>query len=156
MWDEKQSCFLAVQRDHLTKADTATVGGFVPLQGHIPTPAQAARMAQALASPHWATPVPIPSVDSKDEQYRSDGFWRGDVWPSSVYQTLEGLAAYGHRDVAGELAGRILDNAIKVGVSEHYDSQTGAPLGVPNLGMSAVLLTIALEGLSPRHIITVA
>jgi succinate-acetate transporter protein len=43
-----------------------------------------------------------------------------------------------------------------VGVSEHYDSQTGAPLGVPNLGMSAVLLTMALEGLSPRHAIRVA
>lgn len=156
MWDEKQDCFLAVQRDRLTKADTATVGGFVPLQAHIPTTAQAARMAQALASPHWSTPVPIPSVDAKDEEYRSDGFWRGDVWPSSVYQTLEGLASYGHRDVVGELAGRILDNAIKVGINEHYDSQTGAPLGVPNLGMSAVLLTIALEGLSPRHVISVA
>ncbi len=156
MWDETQGCFLAVRRDGLRKLGTATVGGMVPLQAAIPTAAQAARMAQALATPHWNTPVPIPSVDRLNAQYKSDGFWRGDVWPSTVYQTLGGLARYGHRKLAGELAGRLLDNALKVGVSEHYDSQTGAPLGVPNLGMSAVLLTMALEGLSPRHEIHVA
>jgi hypothetical protein len=153
MWDEEQGCFLAVRRDGLRKVSPATVGGMVPLQAHIPTAAQAARMAQALAGPHWNTPVPIPSVEAKDAQYKSDGFWRGDVWPASVYQTLEGLSSYGHRELVGQLAGRLLDDAIKVGVSEHYDSQTGAALGVPNLGMSAVLLTMALEGLSPRHAI---
>jgi glycogen debranching enzyme len=113
-------------------------------------------MAQSLAGPHWNTPVPLPSVDRLDAEYRSDGFWRGDVWPSSVYQTLEGLHNYGHRELVAAQAGRLLDNALKVGIGEHYDSQTGAPLGVRNLGMSAVLLTIALEGLSPRHNIRVA
>lgn len=153
MWDEKQGCFLSVRRDGLRKVATATIGGMVPLQAGIPTAGQAARMAQALSGSHWNTPVPLPSVDRLDAEYRSDGFWRGDVWPATVYQTLEGLANYGHRELAAELAGRVLDNALKVGVSEHYDSQTGAPLGVPNLGMSAVLLTMALEGLSPRHTI---
>ncbi|HWT66570.1 MAG TPA: hypothetical protein VN151_10695, partial [Terracidiphilus sp.] len=145
MWDEEQGCFLAVRRGSLSKVKPATIGGMVPLQARIPTDAQAARMAQALANPHWNTPVPIPSVEAKAKEYRSDGFWRGDVWPSSVYQTLEGLASYGHRAIVSALAGRLLDNAIRVGISEHYDSQSGAPLGVPDLGMSAVQLTIALE-----------
>lgn len=156
MWDEKQGCFLGVHRDGLRKAAAATIGGMVPLQAGIPTARQAARMACALDGPHWNTPVPLPSVDRRAAEYKSDGFWRGDVWPSAVYQTLAGLANYGHRELAAELSGRLLDNALKVGVSEHYDSQTGAPLGVPNLGMSAVLLTMALEGLSPRHAIRVA
>jgi hypothetical protein len=156
MWDEAQGCFLAVGRDGMRKLSVATIGGMVPLQAGIPTAAQAARMAGALSSPHWRTPLPLPSVDRFDARYRSDGFWRGDVWPSTVYQTVSGLARYGHRRLAGELAGQLLDNALKAGVSEHYDSQTGAPLGVPNLGMSAVILTMALEGLSPRHAIRVA
>lgn len=156
MWDEEQGCFLAVHRKGLRKILPATIGGMVPLQGGIPTAAQAARMARALVTPHWETPIPLPSVDAKASEYRSDGFWRGDVWPASVYQTLEGLASYGHREVAGPLADRLLANAIKVGISEHYDSQSGAPLGVPNLGMSAVMLTIALEGLSPHHTIRTA
>jgi glycogen debranching enzyme len=156
MWDEEQGCFLAVHRDGLRKLATATIGGMVPLQAGIPTAAQAARMAQALATPHWNTPVPIPTVDRLDPQYRPGGFWRGDVWPSTVYQTVSGLKHYGHADVAADIAGRLLDNALKVGVSEHYDTQTGKPLGVVYLGMSAVMLTIALEGLSPAHAIRVA
>jgi hypothetical protein len=155
MWDEEHGCFLAVRRGTLKKVKPATIGGFVPLQGRVPSEAQAARMAKALTGPSWNTPVPIPSVDAKAAEYKSDGFWRGDVWPSSAYQTLEGLMSYGHRDVVADFAGRLLDNAIKVGISEHYDTQTGAPLGVPNLGMSGVMLTMALEGMSPCHAIRV-
>ncbi|HEY1576728.1 MAG TPA: hypothetical protein VGF82_06600 [Terracidiphilus sp.] len=156
MWDDEHGCFLAVHRDGLRKLTPATIGGMVPLQADIPTSAQAARMAKALSTPSWNTPVPLPSVDRTASEYRSDGFWRGDVWPSTVFQTLEGLSHFGHRDLVADLAGRLLDNALKVGISEHYDSQSGAPLGVRNLGMSAVMLTMALEGLSPRHNIRVA
>jgi hypothetical protein len=156
MWDEAQGCFLAVHRNGLRKLTPATIGGMVPLQADIPTTAQAARMADVLGTPKWSTPVPLPSVERTASEYRSDGFWRGDVWPSTVFQTLEGLSHFGHRERIADLAGRLLDNALKVGISEHYDSQTGAPLGVPNLGMSAVMLTMALEGFSPRHAIRVA
>ena len=156
MWDDKQSCFLAVHRKGLQKLGTATIGGLVPLCASVPTEVQASAMAQALMTPSWNTPIPIPTVDRLNSQYKSAAFWRGDVWPSTVYQALAGLRCYGHQSVVGELAGRLLDNALKVGVNEHYDSQTGAPLGVPYLGMSAILLTIALEGLSPRHAIHVA
>lgn len=156
MWDEQQGCFLAVHRDGLKRLGPSTIGGMVPFQAGIPTAGQAARMAQVLASPHWNTPIPFPTVDRLDPHYKSDGFWRGDVWPATAYQTLTGLAKFGHRKLAGELADRLLSNAIKVGVSEHYDSQTGAPLGVAFLGMSAVLLTIALEGISPKHKIRIA
>jgi hypothetical protein len=151
MWDEKQGCFLAVHRKDMRKITSATIGGMVPLYAGVPTQKQARRMAEALATPHWNTPMPIPSVDAMDPQYKSDGFWRGDVWPASAYQIIAGLKQYGHGKLAGDMAGRILDNAIKVGISEHYDSQSGAPLGVPNLGMSGIMLSMALEGLSPRH-----
>ncbi len=156
MWDESQGCFLAVRRPDLRKLSTATVGGMVPLYARIPTKAQATRMAEMLAGPHWNTPLPVPTVDARSDQYRSGGFWRGDVWPATSYQVIAGLAKYGHRDLAANFSGRLLDDALKVGISEHYNSQTGAPLGVRNLGMSSVLLTLALEGLNPRHAIRVA
>jgi hypothetical protein len=139
MWDDGHRCFLGVRRDGLSKLLPATIGGMVPLQAGI------------LTGLNWNTPLPIPTVDATDSKYKSDDFWRGDVWPSTVYQTISGLATYGHQKLAGHYADRLLDNAIKVGISEHYDSRTGAPLGVRNLGMSAVMLTMALDGLSPRH-----
>lgn len=155
MWDEEAGCFLAVRRGTMEKIRPATVGGMVPVQGPAVTNKQAARMAQALMTKDWATPLPIPSVVRSAEAYRSDGFWRGDVWPTTVFQTVMGLARHGQRALAGEIAGKLIDNAMKVGVSERYDSQTGAPLGVRNLGMSSIILTIALEGVSPRHKIRV-
>jgi hypothetical protein len=151
MWDEEQGCFLAVRRGELRKLSEATVGGMVPLYAGIPTRKQAARMAEVLAGTHWNTPVPVPTVDRHSKEYKSDKYWRGDMWPVPTYQTLAGLARYGYLPQAAEMSGRVLDNALKVGISEHYDSQTGTPLGVRNLGMSGVMLTMALEGLSPRH-----
>jgi hypothetical protein len=155
MWDHEQGCFLAVRRQNLQKVATATVGGMVPLCAQIPTRQQAARMAQTLAGHNWNTPIPVPTVDALSSQYRSNSFWRGDMWPAPAYQVVSGLASYGHRKLAGEFSGRILENALKVGISEHYDSQTGEPLGVRNLGMSGVLLTMALGGFNPQFAIHV-
>ena len=155
MWDEEAGCFLAVRRKTMEKVLPATVGALVPLVSGVPTAAQAKRMAATVHTSAWATPLPLPSVDSHYKEYRSFGFWRGDVWPSTVYQTAAGLALYGEKEAAAEIAGKLLENALKVGVWEHYDSQSGAGLGVQNLGMSAVMLTMAIEGLSPRHRVTV-
>jgi glycogen debranching enzyme len=156
MWDETQGCFLAVHRQDLRKIQTATIGSFVPVQAGVPTARLAARMAEALLSPHWNTPLPFPTVDRLNPAYKSDSFWCGDFWPAPAFQTLEGMARYGYGNTMGPLADRVLANAMKMGVSEHYDTQSGAPLGVKFLGMSAVLLTIALEGLSPKYSIRIA
>jgi len=62
-----------------------------------------------------------------------------------------GLATYGHRSAASRIADLTVANALKVGISEHYDSQSGAPLGVKGLGMSATVITMMLDGLTNRY-----
>jgi glycogen debranching enzyme len=148
MWDENAGCFLAVNIESLTKVATATVGGFMPLMAHVPTTRQAERMAATLATAAWATPLPIPTVAHTDAQFSSGEFWRGDVWPAPNYQVACGLAAYGHKAAAARIADATLVNAMKVGISERYDSLSGAPLGVAGLGMSATTLTMLLDGLT--------
>ncbi len=148
MWDERAGCFLAVRTENLEKIGTATVGGFMPLMAHVATEAQAAQMAAMLATPAWATPLPIPTVARTDTQFVSGAFWRGDVWPAPNYQVASGLAAYGHRDAAARIADASLANALKAGISERYDSMSGAPLGVAGLGMSSTVLTMMLDGLT--------
>lgn len=155
MWDDNAGCFLAVRRDSLQKIAHPTVGGFTPLMAGVPTTSQAARMAEILTTPAWATPLPIPTVSRTDPAYVSDGFWRGDVWPAPVYQVSTGLAHFGQGSVAAKLAGANIDNALRVGISEHYDSLSGKALGAKGLGMSAVILTMALDGLSSAHRIAV-
>ncbi len=151
MWDEASGCFLAVNVETLSKATVATVGGFMPLLARIPTRAHAAAMAATLATPAWATPLPIPTVARTNKQFSSGEFWRGDVWPAPNYQVASGLAAYGHHDAAARIADATVANALKVGISERYDSLSGAPLGVAGRGMSAATLTMMLDGLTSRR-----
>lgn len=148
MWDESFGCFLAIKTESKEKIRSATVGGFMPLMAMVPTAKQADRMAATLTGPAWSTRLPIPTVAKTDTQFSSGEFWRGDVWPAPNYQVATGLAAYGHRDVAAHIADTTLANAMKVGISERYDSLSGTPLGVAGLGMSATSLTMVLDGLT--------
>jgi len=151
MWDEKAGTFLAVRRDSLEKIPVATIGSWIPLTAGVPTAAMAKRMAEVLATPAWQTPLPVPTVDRTDQRWKSSAFWRGDVWPSTNYQIASGLAAYGHTDLAADIADKTVANAIKQGINEHYDSLTGKPLGVPDYCMSCTLVTLKLDGLSQQH-----
>ena len=151
MWDETAGTFLSVQRDTLEKIPAATIGGWIPLAAGVPTPAMADRMAATLASPAWMTPLPVPTVARTDPRWKADAFWRGDTWPSTNYQIAGGLAAYGHHDLAAEIADKTIANALRNGISEHYDSVSGRGLGVPDYCMSCTLVTMMLDQLARRH-----
>ena len=151
MWDEAAGAFLSIKRDTLEKIPVATIGSWIPLTAGVPTAAMAGRMAEVLASPAWMTPLPVPTVDRSDKRWKSDSFWRGDVWPAPNYQIAGGLAAYGHKDLAADIADKTIANAIKNGISEHYDSVSGKGLGVPDYCMSCTLVTMMLDGLAQKH-----
>jgi len=151
MWDAQAGTFLAVNRDSLEKIPVATIGSWIPLAAGVPTHAMAKRMAEVLASPAWQTPLPIPTVDRTDKRWKSGAFWRGDVWPPTNYQIASGLAAYGHNDLAAGICDKTIANAITQGISEHYDSVSGQPLGVKDYCMSCTLVTMMLDGLATAH-----
>jgi glycogen debranching enzyme len=151
MWSEKYGCFLAVRRESMEKIESPTVGSFVPLMAGIPTTSQAAAMAATLDTPAWATPLPIPTVAANNPNYQSKEFWRGDVWPVPNFQVASGLMAYGLTPTANRISDLCVGNAIKVGISERYDSISGAPLGVGALGMSATVVTMMLDGLTKKY-----
>jgi putative isomerase len=151
MWDEAAGCFLAVRLKTLEKVQAPTVGSFVALMAGVPTRAQAATMTKTLAGVAWATKLPVPTVARSDPQFAAGDFWRGDVWPAPNYQVASGLAGYGLKEAASRIADASVANAMRVGISERYDSLTGAPLGVAGLGMSATLLTMMLDGLTSRR-----
>ena len=151
MWSRQQGCFLSVHRDTFTQVQAPTIGGFMPLIARVPSASQAAAMAAILAEPAWATPLPVPTVASTNPSFVSSQFWRGDVWPVPNYQVAKGLANYGHRTQAARIADLTVANALKAGISERYDSQSGAPLGVKGLGMSATIITMMLDDLTSRY-----
>lgn len=151
MWDEKAGTFLSVKKDTMEKIPVATISSWVPLAAGVPTKEMAQRMAEVLASESWQTPLPLPTVDRKDPRWKSSDFWRGDVWPSTNYQIASGLAAYGHTELAAVIADKTVENAIKNGISEHYDSVSGKPLGIMDYCMSASIATMMLDGLTEKY-----
>ena len=151
MWDEQAGTFLSVNSDTMEKIPVATISSWVPLAAGVPTPEMAKRMAEVLSTESWQTPLPIPTVDRKDPRWKSGDFWRGDVWPSTNYQIASGLAAYGHTKLAASIADKTVENAITNGISEHYDSVTGKPLGIPDYCMSASIATMMLDGLTKKY-----
>jgi glycogen debranching enzyme len=148
MWDDDAGCFLAVRTTNLKKIPTPNLGSFIPLMAHVPTPKQAETMAATLLTPAWATALPIPSMPANLPEYSSGRYWRGDSWPAPNYQIATGLASYGNREAAARIADLSVSNALKHGISERYDSMSGAGLGVPGVGMSSTLLTMILDGLT--------
>ncbi len=151
MWDEEAGTFLSVRKDTMEKIPVATISSWVPLAAGVPTSKMAKRMAEVLSSDSWQTHLPVPTVDRKDPRWKSSAFWRGDVWPSTNYQIASGLAAYGHHELASVIADKTVENAIKNGISEHYDSISGKPLGVRDYCMSATIATLMLDGLTSKY-----
>jgi putative isomerase len=155
MWDEKAGTFLSVKKETMEKIPVATISSWVPLAAGVPTKKMARRMAEVLRTDSWQTPLPVPTVDRKDPRWKSRDFWRGDVWPSTNYQIASGLAAYGHTELAAVIADKTVENAIKNGISEHYDSVSGKPLGIRDYCMSSTLVTMMLDGLTEKYELSV-
>jgi len=104
-------------------------------------------------SPERCPLVPISeqSGHRKDPRFDPHSYWRGDVWPAPNYQVACGFARHGYREIAADIADKTIANALNQGISEHYDSITGKPLGVPYLGMTCTVLTLMLDRLSSRY-----
>lgn len=151
MWDQEAGTFLSVKRDTLEKIPVATIGSWIPLWAGVPTQAMAERMAEVLASEAWQTPLPVSTVDRRDRRWKSRSFWRGDVWPSTNYQIAWGLAEYGHKALAADIADKTVANAIKNGINEHYDSVSGKGIGIKDYCMSCTLVTMMLDGLTQKY-----
>ncbi len=90
-------------------------------------------------SPHGpeAVVATVPGPDRGDGRAQvpsSRGTGGRHVASDDRYLVASGLRRYGHHDLALELTKRLRALVEARGISEHYDSRTGEPLGVPGLG----------------------
>ncbi len=53
--------------------------------------------------------------------------------------------------VAAVIADKTVENAIRNGISEHYDSVSGMPPGIPDYCMSSSIETMMLDGLTKKY-----
>ena len=66
-----------------------------------------------------------------------------------------GLHRYGFNDLAARICDATIMNALRWDdVNERYDCDTGQPLGVPDLGLSACVFAMMTDGLTKRFTAT--
>jgi hypothetical protein len=146
MWDEERRFFFSLDRDSDRRIPVRTLQGFLTLAAGVATPEQTEALVGHLRDPRgFAAPYPVPTAAVDEAKYDSKGYWRGDMWPPTTYLVAYGLRRYGYHDLALDLTRRLRTLIEARGVAEHYDSQTGAPLGVPGLGMSVAFWSMVVE-----------
>jgi glycogen debranching enzyme len=91
----------------------------------------------------------LPTVAYRDPSYRSNKMWRGPVWANVNYFFVEALQKVGEVELAAQLRERTLEIiAGQPGISEYYDSSTGAApkTAIPAFGWtSAVFIDLAIQ-----------
>ncbi|WPL18271.1 Glucosidase YgjK precursor [Thiorhodovibrio winogradskyi] len=106
LWDARDGLYY----DHDAAGQplrVATIASLLPLWAGIPDTARAMRLiARIMAPAHFATPMPLPSVDRGDPRFEKD-MWRGPVWLNTAYGVIQGLLRHGQARAAGELALRL-------------------------------------------------
>jgi glycogen debranching enzyme len=149
LWDEQDGFFY--DRDNRTggKIRVKAVHGLYPLWTGTATQQQADRIVKehilnraefwspfplasyALNEPNY-TQLHIPSLVIGDYCMLPQGHcnWRGGMWPHSNYMVAHGLARYGFKKEALELADRSFAVAASDRkIHEWYNAETGQPLG---------------------------
>lgn len=138
LWDEAAGFFFEYHYERGVRLPYYTLGAYFALWAGVPTPAQAARMVEALAlfeQPHGLafTPEPYPSPHPEFTTLQ----WNyPSAWPPFQLIVMEGLSRYGYHEAAGRLARRflttMLDQYDRTGkLWEKYNAVAGGLAGLP-------------------------
>lgn len=140
--------------------DRAIVGGgescTVPtLDGVLPAlvttdPGKAARALDQLSDEsRFAAPFGPAFVWRGHPTYRSDGYWRGAVWPQLAYLVWLAAHRWGRRDLALHVAETAVGGTLRSGFSEYWDAETGEACGATPQTWSAIAAAYANPPLVP-------
>lgn len=121
-------------------AKTYVIG--LPLWGGLVNASQADAIAATLRSDAMLSSAGLRSASADDPRYNNDDIivpysnWRGPMWFNANALACYGLARYGHRELALEIAGRVV-GALAADLRRHgewheaYSTDDGAPLAAP-------------------------
>ncbi|MGH3443385.1 MAG: glucosylglycerate hydrolase, partial [Nitriliruptorales bacterium] len=157
MWVERSTAALATacdpndglcrDRDALGggSGHPRTVAGFAPLVAGTASPRLARRLVDVLGSadfcghPDLRWPLP-PSTSPADPAFHPRRYWRGPVWPVTVWLLWQGLERLGEHEAAGDLREAALAQAGSVGFPEYLEPFTGEPLGSRDQSWTAAVV----------------
>lgn len=171
LWREDLGYHVARNVSSCTAILAKTYAIAYPLWARLVNQSQAASIARVLASPEMLSPVGLRSASARDPRYSNADTiipysnWRGPMWVNVNAMACYGLAAYGFRDLALDIATRVtraladdLRNATPSGHTWHeaYSTGDGAPVGGRGFlswnTLSAELLSNLKAGVDPMRL----
>lgn len=147
MWDPVTKFYYSLNRDTGEKIMRKTPQAFLTLTAGVATKQRAGDLVVHLLNPdEFWTPTPIPTLSRDDPDYKSNDFWRGDMWPAVNYLVTLGLNKYGYHDLARQLTEKTIERVSAAGYyRERIDTQTGKDVGAKYVGMSSSVLTMMIQ-----------
>ena len=96
LWDEDAEFYVDYDVTLGKKSEVLASSGFLPLLCGAASPQQAQKLADHLNDPEsFGTPLIIPSISRKSEEFYQKDMWRGPVWVNINCLIAEGFKRYG-------------------------------------------------------------
>jgi putative isomerase len=119
--------------------------GWSPLFNGAATQEHADAVVKVMLDPgEFNTFVPLGTAALTNPAFGADIYWRGRVWVDQFWFGLKGMAQYGHREEALQLADKFFKHAKGLTadgpIQENYNPLTGDQQGAPNFSWSAAHL----------------
>jgi glycogen debranching enzyme len=77
----------------------------------------------------FGSPFGPRGVHRAEPTYDPDVYWRGSAWPQLTYLLMVAAERAGRRGTARVVARWLVDGAVRSGLAEHWNPETGAGLG---------------------------
>jgi Mannosylglycerate hydrolase MGH1-like glycoside hydrolase domain len=152
LWDERRGLFLDEVQPGGARPGVVTWASLAPLA----LPDLPEEIGRRLVEEHllnereFLTPVAPPSVAASEPSYEPDGghgplrrYWRGPTWVNSAWMVWLGMRRLGYEEEARRLAEGVMGAAIREGLREYYDPNTGKGLGATDFAWSALIAELA-------------
>ncbi len=128
LWDDSTNFYYNVNKNNQsftfkTNNDLKIkeIIGFLPLWAGIPDKERADKLIKSMLNKDefWRK-FGIPTLTAKDDYYNPIGYWNGPIWIQWQYLIFRGLLDYGYKEIAKELAEKVIDNVINQLKVDHY------------------------------------
>jgi hypothetical protein len=127
-----------------------TLDGVLPALVTTDPDKAAAALDQLWDESRFSAPFGPTFVWRRHPKYRSDGYWRGAVWPQLAYLTWLAAHRWGRTDLALHIADTAVAGTVRSGFSEYWDAETGEACGATPQTWAAIAAAYERAPLLPE------
>ena len=124
-WDQDRATWVDDGPAAWTSGGIRTLDALLPLLVR-PRPAAVAMLTDPAG---FGAPYGPRGVHPAEPTFEARTYWRGPAWPQLTYLLWVAATRGRERRVAGALVRSMVSGTVRSGFAEHWDPETGAPLG---------------------------